>query len=114
MELSHPSALGTYEPGFTETVATYGRWYAAIEVAQCEDGLYRFSTSMQYSYGGFCGPIFAASEGFPTIVVARTAALEDLLAHWHKPFPSEPESVHDELRIMREQIEASLRQPSLF
>jgi hypothetical protein len=40
--------------------------------------------------------------------------MEALLRRWPKPFPTDPSSVHDELRLMREQIESQLRQPSLF
>jgi hypothetical protein len=69
---------------------------------------------MQYSYGGFSGPIWIESDGYPTAAGARTAGLEELLCRWYKPFPSDPQSAQDELRILREQIEAQLKQPSLF
>lgn len=89
-------------------------FFARVNVALCEDRLYRFSTSMMYSYGGFSGPVFSDGPGFATIAAAIDAGLEDLLRRWHKPFPSEPQSVHDELNDMRQQMEARLRQPLLF
>lgn len=115
METSKPNENGAMRPGHREVVARHGdRYYAAVNVALCEDGLYRQSTSMMYSYGGFSGPVFAESEGFATLAAAIDAGLNDLLRRWHKPFPSEPLSVHDELNGMRQQVEARLRQPSLF
>jgi hypothetical protein len=114
MEISIPNENGVVTDGHREIVASLGRAYAAIEIAHFEDGLYRFSTSLQYSYGGFGGPIFADDEGYATFALARIAGLEQLLQRWHKPFPSEPQSVHVELRIMREQIGAQLCQPTLF
>lgn len=115
MEISQPNEFGVMRPYHEEIVARHGeRYYAAVNVALCEDGLYRMSTSMMYSYGGFCGPVFMESEGFATLSAAIDAGLNDLLHRWHKPFPSEPQSVHDELDGMRQQIEARLRQPSLF
>ena len=114
MELSKPNQNGVLETGRREVVATYGRSYAAVELALCEDGLYRFSVELFYSYGGFCGPICHTAEGFATAAAARTAGLEKLLRKWHRPFASDPASVHEELRILREQVEGQLRQPSLF
>ncbi len=114
MEVSKPNQYGVLETGRREVVATYGRFYAAVELALCEDGLYRSSVELFYSYGGFCSPIFDTAEGFATEAAARTAALEELLRKWHRPFPSEPASVHEELRILREQVERHLSQPSLF
>ena len=115
MEISQPNEYGAMRPGHREVVARHGeRYYAAVNVALCEDGLYRISTSMMYSYGGFSGPVFMEGQGFATLVAAIDAGLHELLRRWHKPFPSEPQSVHDELNGMRQQIEARLRQPSLF
>lgn len=114
MEISKPNENGVLETGRREVVATYGRFYAAVEFARCEDGLYRFGIELHYSYGGFGTPIFDTAEGFATEAAARTAALEELLRKWHQPFPSDPASVHEELRILREQVERQLSQPSLF
>lgn len=115
MEVSTPNEFGSMNAGYEETVARHGaRYFARVNVALCEDGLYRFSTSMMYSYGGFSGPVFMSAPGFATVAAAIHAGLEDLLNRWHKPFPPEPQSVHDELADMRRQIEARLRQPTLF
>ena len=114
MRISKANENGVVETGLSEVVASHGRSYAAIKFALCEDGLYRFSTSLQYSHGGFSGPIGEDDDGFPTLAAAKAAGLEDLLRRWHKPFESEPESVHEELRIMRAQVEDHSRQPSLF
>jgi hypothetical protein len=114
MQVSKPNQNGVLETGRREVVATYGRFYAAVELALCEDGLYRFSVELFYSYGGFCGPISDTAEGYATEGAARTAALEELLRKWHRPFPSDPASVHEELRVLREQVEGQLCQPSLF
>jgi len=67
-----------------------------------------------YSYGGFGGPIRIDSKGYATLNAARMAALDELLRQWPKAWPSEPTSVHHELRLMRDQVESHLRQPSLF
>lgn len=115
MEISKPNEFGALISDYEEVVAQYGeRCYAAVNVAFCEDGLYRHSTSLMYSYGGFTGPVFIDSSGFATIAAAIDAGLSELLRRWHAPFPSEPQSVHDELSDMRQEIEARLRQPSLF
>lgn len=115
MEISQPNEHGVLKAGHREIVARHGdRYYAAVNVALCEDGLYRQSTSMMYSYGGFTGPVSLDSPGFTTVTAAIDAGLEDLLQRWHKPFPTEPDSVHNELNDMRQQVEARLKQPSLF
>jgi hypothetical protein len=69
---------------------------------------------MQYSYGGISGPIFTSQQGYSTCHEARVAALAKLFKKWHKLFPSEPESAHEDMRVVREQVESSLQQPSLF
>jgi hypothetical protein len=114
MEVSKPNQIGVLDTGRREVVATCGRFYAAVNFALSEDGHYRYSVELFYSYGGFCGPIFDTAEGFATEAEARTAALEELLRKWHRPFPSEPASVHEELRILRDQVQGQLSQPSLF
>jgi hypothetical protein len=114
MEISEANENGVYEDSHREIVAQYGRWFAAVDFAFCEDSLYRYGVSLAYSYGGFGGPIFASALGFASLSDARAHALEELLRRWHKPFPSEPRSVHDELRILREQIERALQQPSFL
>ncbi|SRR5579883_1274276 len=114
METRKPNANGVLEPSRREVVASHNRAYAEVEIAMCEDGLYRIATGLRYSYGGFGGPIFEGSEGYPTYQQAKEAGLKELLRCWHTPFPSEPQHAHDELNAMRQRIEDQLRQPSLF
>ncbi|MBK8915554.1 MAG: hypothetical protein IPM64_13325 [Phycisphaerales bacterium] len=114
MQPSKPNECGVLDAGLREVVATHGRGYAAIRVALCEDGPYRIGVEMHYAHGGFAFPISIHAEGFSTLDAARTAALELLLRSWHDPFPSEPDSVRTELVAMRAQVEARLRQPTLF
>jgi hypothetical protein len=114
MQVSSANDNGVVAEGTHEVVARLGRSYAAVNIALCEDCHYRMSVEMQYGHGGFSGPIRSDDEGYATLDAVRTAGLEELLLRWHKPFPSEPQSVHDELADLREQIEARLQQPSLF
>lgn len=114
MQPSKPNDGGVLEAGLSEVVASHGRAYAAIRIALCDDGLYRTGVEMHYAHGGFSFPISIDAEGFDTLAAVRTAALERLLRSWHEPFPSEPDSVRAELIDMRAQVEARLRQPSLF
>lgn len=114
MNVSHPNECGVLEPGHREIVASRGRAYAAVNIALREDGRFGYGLELNYSHGGFTFPICIDGESFPTIDAARTAALDELLRRWHKPFASEAASVHDELRDLREQVESHLRQPSLF
>ncbi len=114
MEVSKPNENGVLDTGHREIVASHGRANAAIEFALSEDAHYRFSVEMHYSYGGFSGPICITDIGYRVLAEARTAALEYLLKRWHEPQRSYPASVHDELRMLREQVEGQLCQPSLF
>lgn len=114
MKVSLPNEHGVLEPGRREVVASRGRAYAAVNIALREDGRFAYGLELHYSHGGFAFPICINGESFPTQEAARTAALGELIRRWHTPFPSELQSVHDELRIMREQVESRLRQPSLF
>lgn len=114
MQPARPSECGVLQEGLREVVASRGRAHAAIHIALCEDGLYRIGVEMHYAHGGFAFPISIDADGFATIDAARTAALEQLLRSWHTPFPSEPDSVRNELAEMRAQVEARLRQPTLF
>lgn len=114
MQPSKPNECGVLEAGCREVVARRGRAHAAITLALCDDGLYRFGVDMMYAHGGFSFPISTDSPGYPTPDAARTAALERLLRSWHTPFPSEPESVRRELVEMRQEIASRLQQPSLF
>lgn len=114
MQPSKPNECGVLDAGLREVVATHGRGYAAIRIAFCEDSLYRIGVEMHYAHGGFAFPISIHAEGFAALDAGRTAALELLLCSWHDPFPSEPEGVRVELAEMRAQVEARLRQPSLF
>jgi len=114
MQVSYPNEYGILPEGLSETLARHGRAHATINIALCEDGQFRYGMSLMYSHGGFSSPISASCQGFPSIEAARAAAIERMLSRWHSPFPSDPASVHDELRHLREQLEAHLRQPSLF
>lgn len=114
MQVSHPNEHGVLPEGHREEVARHGRAYCAVNIALCDDGLFRFGIEMMYSHGGFSTPIFTDAEGYQSVDTARTAALTKLLDRWHKPFPSDPARVHEELRIMRERIEARLREPLLL
>lgn len=105
---------GVYEPDAREELARQGRSYAAIEICQCDDGLFRYALDVMYSYGGFSGPISDQCEGFPTYKAAKDAGTEKLLQRFPAPWPSEPRSVHEELAAMRAQLEQTVRQPSLF
>lgn len=86
----------------------------AVNIALREDGRFGYGLEMNYSHGGFTFPICIDGESFPTMDAARTAALDELLRRWHKPVPSDPASVHEELCDLREQVESRLAQPSLF
>lgn len=114
MQPSKPYECGVLDAGLREVVATHGRGYAAIRIALCDDGLYRIGVEMHYAHGGFAFPVSIHAEGFATLDAGRTAALVLLLRSWHAPFPSETESVQAELADMRAQVEARLRQPTLF
>lgn len=105
---------GVYEIEIVEELARRGRSYASVRIAQCDDGLFRFALDMMYSYGGFCGPITDHTLGFETAALAKDEATALLLERFPKPWASEPQSVHDELREMKAQIEARIRQPTLF
>jgi hypothetical protein len=105
---------GVYLNYQTETVASRGRSVAEVKIAQCDDGLFRFATCIHYSYGGFSGPSTDKTDGFPTYRQAKTAGITELLEQFPKACGSEPQSVHSELKQMREQVERQLRQPSLF
>jgi hypothetical protein len=69
---------------------------------------------MAYSYGGFGGPITGHGEGYPSPADAKDAATRRLLQRFPKAWASDPQSVHDELRELKAQIEDKLRQPTLF
>ena len=114
MDISVPNCNGVLPEGLHDVLARRNRSYAAVNIALCEDGLYRMSVELRYSYGGFSGPIRLDDEGYPSLDAARTAGLRELLEQWPKPFASEPQSVHDELITMRDQVEVRLQQPSLF
>lgn len=114
MQVSTPNAYGVLEETYREIVASRGRAYAAIKIALREVGQYCYGLEMQYSYGGFAFPIDVEGDAFNSLSAARTAALDELLRHWHTPFSSDPSSVQEELRSLREQVESHIQQPSLF
>jgi hypothetical protein len=114
MKTSIANACGVLETGHTECLARRGRAHATISFALCNDGKFRYGLNMMYSYGGFSSPIRADGSAFQSRIAARTAAIQEMLAAWHKPYPSDPVSVNHELRELREQAEGHLIQPSLF
>lgn len=114
MQVSRPNEHGVLPESHRETLARRNRAHATITFALSEDGQIRYGLEMLYSYGGFAFPISAGDEGYPTLEAARVEAIEEMLRHWHRPFPSEPASVHEELRVLREEVESHLAQPSLF
>lgn len=114
MEPSTKNEYGVYARTIVEVVAQHGRSNAEIRFAYCDDGQYRFALSVHYSYGGFGAPVTDANGAWPSLSAARTAGLEALLAKWPKAFTSDPASVHQELRLMREQVASQLSQPTLF
>jgi hypothetical protein len=114
MDVSKPNGSGVLPPGHREIVAQCGGSYAAVNLALSEDGLYRFSTEWHSSRSGYGGPISLDAPGFSTAQAAITAGLQKLLGRWHSLFPSESHTVQHELAEMRRQIEARLRQRTLF
>lgn len=109
-----PNQNGVYPAEIIERLAEHGRSYAEIHIAQCDDGLYRYALEVQYSYGGFGGPITLQTEGLTNAEAARTLATEALLRRFPNGHAGDPQSVHDELQVMRAQLESCYRQPSLF
>jgi hypothetical protein len=114
LEISHPNENGVLSAGYRECIGRVGRSHATIEFALDADGRYRFGIELHYSCGGFAWPIKSDGEAFPTMAAARDGAMQELLARFPIAWESEPQSVHDELRTLRAQVEATLRQPSLF
>ena len=114
MKISKPNEYGAMAAGAEEVVASRRNAQATLRIALCEDGLYRQSGCILYSYGGFGGPVWMNSPGYMTVAEARTAGLEELLRTWPTVWPFQPQSVHDELADLRHQVEAQLSQPSLF
>jgi hypothetical protein len=111
-----PSAMncGVLTDYTTESVATIGHSTAEVNIALGDGQRYRFGVSLSYSYGGFGFAPAADAESYSTYAQALDAGLQALLKHWHTPFRGDPASVHQELRMLREQVLARLRQPSLF
>lgn len=109
-----PNENGVYEAEIVEELARVGRSHATISVARCGDGLLRFAIDVQYSYGGLCGPITDHGEGFESMTAVKEAATRELLRRFPKGSASDPQSVHDELREMKAQIEQGYREPTLF
>jgi hypothetical protein len=110
-----PNENGVYPDQHEEVLAQSGRSNAAVQLCHCDDGLYRCSTSMHYSYGGFSGPIFVDDEGFPTYraaLDAGTQRLLDSMSRFHRE--SLPQSVRAELDDLKNQIAGRIIQPSLF
>lgn len=114
MEISKPNEWGAMKAGHEDIVARRGRWFAKVKVALCEDGLYRQSTSMQYSYRGHGGPVFTSTPGYRTLAEAIDAGIDELLEKWPRHCHGEPQSANDERDALRQQVEARRCQPSLF
>jgi hypothetical protein len=112
--MQQPNEHGVYEAEIVEELARRDRSHATVEICQCEDGLYRYALDMAYSNGGFCSPITGHGEGYASPAAAKDAAVQRLLQRFPKTWASEPQSVHDELRELKTQIEDKLRQPTLF
>jgi hypothetical protein len=74
---------GVFEPELTEELARRSRSYAAVKIAQCDDGLFRYALEVMYSYGGFFGPITLQGEGYSTHKAAKDAARGEAV----KPLP---------------------------
>ncbi len=108
------SEHGVYEAEQTEELARVGRAYATIDLCQCGDGFYRYALDMAYSTGGFRGPIFRSQKGFDTYSAAKEVGTRELLERFPKAWVSVPHGVYAELRELRTEIEAVIRQPSLF
>lgn len=109
-----PNENGVYEAEAREELARQGRSYAAVNICECEDGLYRYALDVMYSYGGFSGPISDHGEGFPTYNAAKDAGTKKMLKRFPALRPEHPRSVNDELAAMRAQVERHVLQPSLF
>jgi hypothetical protein len=105
---------GVYEPEITHELARRGRSYASVKIARCDDGLYRFALDMEASDRGFCGPITDRGTGHASSEAAKTAAAEKLLQRFPTARASDPESVQNELRELKAQVEQTLREPTLF
>lgn len=112
--MQQPNQNGVYAAEIVDQMARVGHSYANIEIAQCDDGLYRYAFNCMYSLGGFCGPITKHTMGFESLDALRNEALAALIGRFPKPFASDPTSVHAELREMKQQLENHFRQPSLF
>jgi hypothetical protein len=109
-----PNENGVYEPDTCEELAQCDRSYAAIKICQCDDGLFRYALDVTYSYGGFSGPISDHCDGYTDYKLAKDTGLKELLHRFPKAWESDPQSVRDELRHMKAQLEQHFRQPTLF
>jgi hypothetical protein len=106
---------GVYQPEQTEELYRRGNAVATFKLCQCDDdGLFRFSTSLNYSYGGYAGPICADDKGFESAALARDAAIAEVLAWLATDRYRDPQSARNELQAMRDALEEMMRQPSLF
>jgi hypothetical protein len=107
--------IGIYEAEFKEVIARHGRAYAEVRLCQCEDGLYRFSIAISYSFGGECGPIFDTSEGYPTFNAAKDAGVQKIIARIPaQSWAGDSPSCKQELKDLKTQAERYFIQPSLF
>jgi hypothetical protein len=114
MQPSSVNDAGVLVDYVTETIATAGYSAAEVKIAMGDDQRYRVGVSLSYSYGGFGWAPAADAESYATYAQALDAGLQVLLRRWHTPFASDPASVHEELKLLREQVLARLQQPTLF
>lgn len=105
---------GVYQAENIEEIARHERSYGIVEICHCEDGFYRYGVSLLYSYGGTASPITKNAKGYASYSAAKDAGGKELLQRFPTLWLSDPQSVHNELKIMREQIELYFRQPTLF
>lgn len=109
-----PNRNGVYQAERTIEIARHGRSFAAVRVCQCEDGQYRYALDFWGSLQGFCGPITGDCPGYPNLKAVSDAGRAAMLRQFPMPQAYNPENEYRELIAMRAQIEAGVRQPSLF
>jgi hypothetical protein len=108
--------FGSYAAEVKEELARVGQAFVTFRFCHCsEDGLYHYSLSLHYSYGGFSAPISAGDAGFANVQNARAAAVSEILTRL-KYFngSGDPEHAQKELRELKSQIEKSWQQPDFF
>ena len=112
--MAKPNKHGVYEPEHTEEIARVKRSFASVDLAQCDDGLWRFSIDISWSVGGICGPITKRDPGHPSPELALGAGIEHLLERFPTAWASEAESIKAELASLRAQVVSRVQQPRLL